>query len=190
MARGVSENFLKLARREERLGKRALVVAALLALPAGFLADLADAPGYGPTWMLFLGAIAAGLLGGLALTHRKLTHYEDDLRVQWNHWMRHAVNAQRLSDVEAKTHERDPWPPLLASAGTVALLVVNVLLFALLWIAHPLAGGAAALVILTDGLVLGALAASSALLARWSRDFVRSAEDLVERGELPIWGER
>lgn len=190
MARGVSENFLKLARREERLGRRAVVVAALVAFPAAFLAELADDPGYGPVWLLFLAFALLGVLAGMVWAQRRLAHYEDDLRLQWNHWMRHAVRAQRLAEVESRTHDRDPLPSATWSAATALLVLLNAALFALLWAAHPAGALLAWPVIGLDGLVLGAAAASSALLARWCRDFVRSAEEMVERGELAMWGER
>jgi hypothetical protein len=190
MARGVSENFLRIARREQRLGRRAALAALLLAPLAAFLADLADDPAYGPVWGLFLGTLLGGLCLGLWLTQRRIAHYEDGLRLQWNHWMRHAANASRLTDVERKVQERDPPPALLAQAGALGLALLNALLFALLWVASPAAQPLAWLTIALDGLVLGALVTSSALLVRWAKDFVLAAEDLVQKGEVAMWGER
>jgi len=78
----------------------------------------------------------------------------------------------------------------VAEGAVFLLLALNVLLFALLWIAHPAAQPLAWLVILVDGLVLGALVTSSALLVKWARDFVVAAEDLVQKGEVAMWGDR
>lgn len=190
MARGVSENFLRIARREQRLGRRAAVAAALLAPAAAFLADLADDPAYGPVWGLFVVALIGGLGLGAWLAQRRLAHYEDGLRLQWNHWMRQASGASRMAEVERKVQERDGLPPFAAQAAALALVVANVLLFALLWTAHPAAQPLAWVTLAADGLVLGALVTGSALTVRWARDFVRAAEDLVAKGEVAMWGER
>jgi hypothetical protein len=190
MARGVSDNFLNVARREQRLGRRAALAAIALAPLAAFLADLADDPAYGPVWSAFLVAVALGLVAGYAWTRQRLARYEDDLRVRWNHWMRQAVDASRLSDVERRVHERDPVPGFLGNLATLLVAALNAVLFALLWIAHPAGPALAWPIVGLDGLLLGALVASSALLTRWARDFVRAAEELVQKGEVAIWGER
>lgn len=190
MARGVSSNFLDIARREQRLGRRAALAALALAPVAAFLAELADAPAYGPVWVLFLLACLAGLGLGYLGTQRRLARYEGDLRLRWNHWMLRARDVERLADVERRVHERDPLPAMVWSAATVAMVALNILLFALLWVEHPAAPPMAWLLLALDGLVLGALVTSSALLVRWARDFVRSAEALVRNGEVAMWGER
>lgn len=190
MARGVSQNFLDIARREQRLGQRAAILAVALAPVAAFLAELADVPGFGPVWTLFVVAVVLGLAAGYVLTQRRLARYEGDLKLRWNHWMQHAANAERVAEVERRVHERDPLPAGLGSWLAVALALLNVLLFALLWVAHPAAEPMAYALLGLDGLVLGALVTSSALLTRWARDFVRSAEDMVRHGELAMWGER
>lgn len=190
MARGVSQNFLDIARREERLGQRAALAALALAPVAAFLAELADTPAYGPVWALFLLAIALGLGAGYVLTQRRLARYEGDLKQRWNHWMTQARDAERLADVERHVHGRDPVPAVLWSAVTVVLVGLNIMLFALLWVEHPSAGPLSWLILGLDGLVLGMLVTSSALLARWARDFVRTAEQLVRNGEVAMWGER
>jgi hypothetical protein len=190
MARGISENFLRVARREQRLATRSALLAAALAFPAAFLAELADEPGYGPIWGLFLMACVAGLALGMVLARRRVEHYEADLRVQWNHWMRAATNAARISDIDRRSHDKDPLPQALPGGLALGLLALNLLLFALLWVGHPLALTLAMLVILADGLLLGAMAAASALLGRWAREFVRTAEDMVQKGEVAMWGER
>jgi hypothetical protein len=190
MARGVSSNFLALARREHRLGQRVALAALALALPAAFLAELADQPGYGPIWLLFLAALALGLLGGWAWGKRRREQVEGDLKLRWNHWMWAAMDAGTLADVERRVHDRDPLPPWLGSVAAVLLVGLNVALFALLWVEHAAAQPLAWVLLAVDGLVLGALATSSLLMARWADDFAGAAEDMVKRGELPIWGER
>jgi hypothetical protein len=190
MARGISTNFLNLARREQRLAVRTAVAAAALALPAAFLADLADIPGYGPVWVLFVLTCGAGLVVGAALARGRVAHYEADLQLQWNHYMRGAVNAGRIADVDRKVHEKDPLPPVLSDAAAVVLASLNVLVFVLLWVEHPLASPLSWAVVAVDGLALGTLVTSSALMGRWARSFVRTAEDLVQKGEIPVWGER
>src|SRR5919109_532499 len=106
MARGVSSNFLAIARREERLGKRAALLAVALAPLAGFLAELADVPGFGPVWTVFLMAVVLGLVVGWVWGARKVERYEGELRLRWNHWMRFAVNAHRLDEIERRVQER------------------------------------------------------------------------------------
>jgi len=190
MVRGVSQNFLDIARREQRLARRTALTAALVAPLAGFLSDLADPGAYGPFWMLFVGAVVVGLAAGFLWTRRRLTRLQDDLLLQWNHWMRGAVGASSIAQVERKVHDLDPPPAWLGGAFAAGLLLLNVLLFALLWadlaIADPLALG----VVLIDGVALGGLVASSGLVSRWARNFERSAQDLVRDGELTMWGER
>jgi len=190
MARGVSTNFLELARREQRLGQRAAIAALILAPIGAFFADLSDDPGYGPMWAWFVVTCVLGLALGIVLTHRRLGRYEDGLRVKWNHWMRQAITAHRIADVERMVGERDPPPPYLAEAGVGLLLALNAILFALLWVANPGAQSLAVLVVAADGLVLGVLITTSAMLTRWARDFVQAAEELMQHGEVPVWGER
>lgn len=190
MARGVSQNFLDIAKREQRLGQRAALAAIALMPVAALLAELADEPAYGPVWAWFLAATLLGLGAGYLLARRRIARYEHGLHVQWNHWMRHAVDATRLSEVERRVHERDPPAPMLASALTVGLPGLNIALFALLWVENPVAPTLAWSLVAMDGIVLGALLATSALLTRWAREFVGSVEDLLRKGELPIWGER
>ncbi|MCA1814684.1 MAG: hypothetical protein LC624_12190, partial [Halobacteriales archaeon] len=72
MARGVSTNFLELARREQRLGQRAALLALVLAPVGAFFADLADDPGYGPMWLLFVVMCLLGLALGVVLAQRRL----------------------------------------------------------------------------------------------------------------------
>lgn len=190
MVRGVSRNFLNIAQREQRVGRRTAFLAVGLAPLAAFLGELSDAPGYGPVWSLFVIAVLAGLGAGWVLTRRRLHHYEGDLQVQWNHWMRFSTSSARLADIDRRVHERDPSPAFLGTGLAVALLGVNVALFALLWIEHPAAAVLSWIVMAADGLVLGALITSSALLTRWAKDLARSAEELVQTGEVPLWGER
>lgn len=190
MARGVSDNFLQIARREQRLGRRAALAAVLLAPLAGFLAELADTPGYGPVWVWFVVAVLGGLALGLVLARRRLEDYEADLRLRWNHWMHAAVDAHRLGDVARRVREQDPLPSILGALAAAGLFGLNLLLFALLWVEVPWAPTLAWLVVGLDGVVLGGLVTTSALVLRWSREFVRSAESMVQQGELAIWGER
>lgn len=190
MARGVSSNFLEIARREQRLGRRAALLAIALAPAAAFLAELADVPAYGPLWAFFLLTLLAGLGAGFVLTRHRLARWEGDLQLRWNHWMRQAASAERLADVHRRVNDADPWPTALPSALAAGLLALNALLFALLWVEHPSAGALSWFILAVDGLVLGALVTSSALLIRWARDFVASAEALVRDGEVAMWGER
>lgn len=190
MPHGVSENFLSVARREERLGRRAALAAVALAPAAAFLAELADEPAYGPVWGLFVASALLGLVLGALLARRRLARYEDALRLRWDHWMRGSVGAWRLGEVARRAAGHDPPLPLLPGASALGLAALNLALFALLWAEHPAAPAIAGPLVALDGLLLGGLAATSALTARWAKEFLRAAEELVRRGEVPMWGER
>ncbi|GEM_PF-4482007 len=188
MPRGVTDQFLSLLKRERKAHARTLVLMALFAVPAYFMAELTDQPLLG--WIVWMGAGALLLGGGLgALVGRFETRrHEASLREGWNAWMRMSLTAGRLSDVERAVRQKGPAMRVEAIAWT-ALLVANAVLFGALWADQPWALPFGAGVTVANGIVLGALAGRAAWTFRWVSTFSRALDSLIAEGQVGLWGE-
>lgn len=182
---GVASHFVHLLGADQRAsGRRAvvmLVVLLALAVPAYFLY---------PWQGLLVHAVAAlvGLLAGQLFSRRRVAAYEGSLRGTWKSWMRHSVAAESVPElyrrVMGKGHRNAPW---LAAAGLTILWVLEVALLLLAFQktdASPLAFPVIAL----NGLLPAFLLVHYAHLRSWMRGFAESVTDLVDSGEIGVWG--
>lgn len=187
---GLSEGFLRVAEHEER--RSFVVLAGLLVagLLAGFLAELADAPAFGAVLQGFGIAVVAGAASGALAGVVRFHRYEASLRLHWRHWMRAADGRLRLADVARRVDERSSASPFVLALAMAAIVLLNALVFALLWLESPLASGLAQLTLAMDGLLIGALTALALLTARWCRELRLAADELLHEGAVPIWGEK
>lgn len=158
-----------------------LAVTLLLAIPAYLLYP----------WLgLLVHVIAAlvGLLVGQLFTRRRVDAYESSLRGTWKSWMRYSVAAESVPElyrrVQGKGTRNLPW---IFAAGLTLLWALEVALLLLafqdsdpsVW-AFP--------VVALNGLVPAFLLVHYARLRSWIRGFADSVTDLVDSGEIGVWG--
>lgn len=190
MPQGVTHNFLTILDRELRVHGLHLAVALPLLGAAGFLAELADAPPWGPlverTVVLAVLAFVLGLAASWWLTRRT----QESIRERWRKWMQWSQTSQRLPDVETRVEGRRRWfaPPVQGVAWGVAI-VLNALVFAALWSGWSGAGAFAELVLLVDAVGLGAVAAYATWRLQWTWRFRRALREMVDEGTVGVWGE-
>lgn len=190
MARGVTDQFLRIVQREQHRAILTFFVAIALVAPALFLADLADEPKLGSVAQAFLGALVLAFLGGLLVSWRHFQAINKGLKTHWTTWMRFSTSSASLEDVERKVHGKAPATSTLRAAGLAVLILANGAAFALLWAEVPSAPLFTTLAVVLDGITLGITAAGSLWLLGWCSLFRRAVAELVEEGQMGIWGER
>lgn len=191
MPHGVTVNFLELLEDERGRRRRLLLALPLLAGAVLFLAELADLPPWGPKVQGTAAALVVGFLVGLAWAWHRGRRREESIRARWDKWMQWSLSTTDLGELEARVEEpRFLVPRHLEGALWGVGALANVLLFVGLWYAWPFIDAAAWIVLLLDGLTLGALAATSAWDTRWTRRLRRALDELIQEGEVGVWGER
>jgi hypothetical protein len=182
---GVASHFVQLLESDVRIGGRRagilLAVTLLLAIPAYLIY---------PWQGLLVHAVAAlvGLLAGQVFSRRRVRSYEASLRGTWKTWMRFSVAAESVPElyrrVNGQAHRNRPW---LAAAGLTLLWAVEVGLLALAFQDSDPSAWAFPVIAL-NGLVPGFLFVHYAHVRGWTRQFTASVRDLVDSGEIGVWG--
>lgn len=188
MPHGVSDQFLRILQNERKGSTRAIWVALALLPLAYFMAELTDEPLAGAVVWLALAALLAGLAGGLLWARHRTARYNESLRQQWNAWMRMSLSCSRIDEVSRHVHQtRDARG--LVNAGWALLVVLNAVLFAVLWfeVAWALAFGG--VVAALNGVVLGGMAGHAVWNLRWTGQFSKALDELIHDGQLGMWGE-
>lgn len=182
---GVAAHFVQMLDADVRLGGRRagvlLAVTVLLAVPAYLIY---------PWQGLLVHVVAAlvGLLAGNLYSRRKVKAYEASLRGTWKAWMRYSLAAESLPElhrrVQGKTIRNLPW---LGAAALTVLWALEVGLLALAFsdtdptaLAFP--------VLALNGALPAFLFIHYAHLRGWTRQFAASVTDLVDSGEIGVWG--
>jgi len=190
MARGVTDQFLRIVHREQRNAILTLFAAVALVAPALFLADLADAPKLGSVAITFLAALALSFAGGLLYSWRHFRAVNHGLKTHWTTWMRFSTTSGSLDDVERKVKGKAPASGSLKGFALALLVLANGAAFALLWAEAAIGPAFTLLAVVLDGVTLGLTAAGSLWLLGWCSLFRRAVQELVEEGQMGIWGER
>lgn len=158
-----------------------LVVAVLLAAPAYFLMPWEGLAAHGL-------AVLAGLLGGHIWSRRRVALYEASLRGTWKSWMRWSVASESVPETYRRVIGRSVRNvPYWMAAGLTTLWVLEVGLLVLAfqdtqapWVALP--------VIALNGILPGVLITHYAQMRRWLHEFADSVSDMVQTGEIGVWG--
>ena len=188
MPRGVSDQFLRILKNEKKGALRACIAAGALAPVAYFMAELTDQPLYGGVVLLaFLFLVAGAALGVLYARHRT-AQYNESLRLSWNAWMRMSLSCNRVDEVARHVAQKRDARALW-NAGWALLLVLNAVLFAVLWFEVAWATAYGAIVTATNGLVLGGLAGHAVWHWRWTNQFAKALDELIADGQVGLWGE-
>ena len=158
-----------------------LLLTLVLAVPAYFLY---------PWQGLLVHGVAAllGFLVGQLWTRRRVKAYEASLRGTWKSWMRHSVAAESVPElyrrVQGKAVRNRPW---IAAATLTFLWAIEVGLLALAFQDNDPTAWAFP-VIAFNALVPAFLCVHYAKVRSWTRDFSASVTDLVNSGEIGVWG--
>lgn len=182
---GVASHFVQLLDADVRLsGRRAvilLLVTLLFAVPAYLIYPWQGALVYGI-------AVLVGLLAGQLFTRRRVRAYEASLRGTWKAWMRFSVAAESVPElylrVRGKSARNRPW---VAAACLTILWALEVGLLVLAF-QEETPGVLAFPVIALNGLTLAFFMVHYARLRSWMRGFASSVSDLVDAGEIGVWG--
>lgn len=186
MPPGVASHFLHILAGDQRSARGKVFLAAVLALAWAVLAWLLGG------WWGVLAHAAAALVGvglGILVARATVRRYEASIRGTWTQWMRFAVAAETVPEIHRKVRGRQGRNlPILYA--TVLLLVVG--LEAILLVVALLNGGRSLAlawpVISLDGLLLGGLLGYFAHAARWYGTFRATVAEMVDSGEIGVWG--
>jgi hypothetical protein len=192
MPGGVAHSFLTILDREVRAKALRLLAVPALAAAAVFLAELSDAPPWGPNVDLAFASLAVGAVLGLAVSWWRYRRREESLRQRWRKWMQWSQSAARLGEVEARVEEgRLPKPGgTLRAALWAGAVLVNGAAFTGLWYGWPGVDAPVGVVVFADGLVVGLLAGDAAWGLQWAYRLRRTVREMIDEGELGVWGER
>jgi len=157
------------------------VLAVLLFAPAWFITS---------PWGLAVhaGALLVGAGGGLLLARARSRKFEASIRDGWSNWMRFAVACESVADI----HRR------IGGGGTQNRAALHAIFLTILWSAEvaflALAFGGESSLLLGSpaiallGMVTGGMLAAALQYQLWLRGLEQSVGELVDSGELGVWG--
>lgn len=185
MPRGVGKDFMDLLQGCQSTERTRVIVLFVVGLLLG-----------GPAFFLWqplgvvvhYGALLVGLSLGYLVGMRTSRRYEDSLRGTWNQWMRLAPACETVQELARKVRGgsgvgRTAWIAAFLTLLWAAELGLLVLAF--------MGTGAMAFslpVIVANGLLVGLIAGYHIRLLSWTRAFRRSLDDMVQAGEIGVWG--
>ncbi|HUR25046.1 MAG TPA: hypothetical protein VM327_03410 [Candidatus Thermoplasmatota archaeon] len=184
---GVASHFVHLLDADQRTCRRRAVVMGIVTLLLAVLAHILYPDNFLGLLVHAL-AVLVGLLAGQLFTRRRVTAYEASLRGTWKSWMRFSVAAESVPElyrrVQGKGIRNLPW---LAAAGLTLLWVLEVALLLLAFQDTDPSAWAFPSIAL-NGLLPAFLLVHYARLGSWMRGFAASVSDLVDSGEIGVWG--
>lgn len=187
MPSGVASHFLDILGADRRACRTRAVVGGVLGVVFLGLAHLLM-PLVGMA--VHAGAYLVGALLGVLAGRMRVRKYEASIRGTWTQWMRYAPAAESVAELHRKVHGRSGrnLPYLYAAVlfvfwGVEATLVV----LALLRDAGPTAVLSVP-AIAFNGLLAGVILGHGLTLARWIATFRASVTEMVESGEINVWG--
>jgi hypothetical protein len=187
VATGVASQFLDILQADARAARKSVAVFATLSLllfvPAAFL---------WPVWpgiAVHAGALVVGLGAGLLVGRAMMQRYEASIRGTWTQWMRYAVAAESVPEIHRKVRGR--------RGRNLPYLYAGLLTFvwgaeaALLVLAFASGEGEVALAVpfvAANGLLAAGVLGYNWVVKSWCSSFRRSVSDLVDSGEIGLWG--
>lgn len=188
MPNGVNDQFLRILKNEKKGSIRAIILAIGLLPLAYFMAELTDQAFLGMIVWLAIGALVVGVGLGLLWGHHQTKRYNESLKQSWNAWMRMSSSCARIDEV-ARHVQNKQRSVSLRGAATALLIILNGVLFALLWFEAPFDLEFGAIVTGMNGLVLGFLAGHAVWNWRWTAQFSKALDELISDGAVGLWGE-
>ena len=184
---GVSSHFVDLLAKDERSARSRVLLAVLVALglavPAYFLY-----PWQGV--VVHFGAAVMGLLLGHALVGRRVRAYESSLRESWAAWMRLAPGSETVREVHRRVLEKTVHIQPYAQAAVLTILWALELVLLMVALGNETSAVLALPVLGLNGILAGALLSYYVRLRSWTREFRESVSEMVDAGEIGVWGVR
>lgn len=182
---GVGSQFLEMLGSDQRSAlKRALVAAAFaaaLAVPAYALAPWEGL-------VVHAGGAVLGLVGGHLAASGRARAFEASLKGSWSQWMRYAVSCESVAEVHRKVRGRSGRNLAYLLAATLTLLWgLEVALLAVAF-QDETSLALAVPVLLANGAAAGALVGYNLRMKTWTRTLRASVSEMVDAGELGVWG--
>lgn len=190
---GVSKDFLDLAKQGQRRALIGLAPLLLAGLAGGLVAELLDVGRMGGFVLLYIGALAGGLLAGSIAGWSQTQSWGESLKNGWSAWMHAAVGAGSMGEVAHRTGATRIPAAALVSAALAAL---NAACLIAAWFQLPALDltdpfGAFAIVTVTlTGLTVGMRGPVILLEGWWCREVEQQTLQLVEEGRVGVWGIR
>lgn len=187
MARGVSKDFIDLLFDDALSARRRIIVSAIVLAVLAALGTVMWLP-----WGLAVHVAAAGVGFGVGwlVAAKRVDTYEASLRSHWNEWMRLAPACDTVADVGRKVAGRRIANRAYTVAAILTLLWVAELIALALYFMDTSSVLLSAVVIGANGAVVGALLGHQIRLMTWTRTFARSLAEMMQDGELAVWGSR
>jgi membrane associated rhomboid family serine protease len=157
------------------------VLAVLLVAPAYYLLPWEGAAAH-------VGAVVVGAALGLVVARARAGRYEQSLRSTWTQWMRYSVASESIPEIYRRVGGKSSRN--LPYRFAIVLLVawaVEVLLLVLAF-RDETSAVMAVPAIAYNGLLAGGLLGYFIHRGRWTREFSASVRELVESGEIGLWG--
>jgi hypothetical protein len=182
---GVATHFLDVLAADQRSARARSAFAAVL------VAGMAV-----PAWFLFpwegvavhFAAAFVGVVAGVLFARSRTRRYEASIRTTWTQWMRFAVSAESVAEVHRKVRGRPGRNlPYIYAAVLFGVWGLEVGLLVLAFLEDAPAELAAPVIAL-NGLLAGFLLGHFLVTARWFAGFRRSVSELVDSGEIGMWG--
>ncbi len=186
MPRGVGKDFMQLLEGEQRSTRaRAitlLIVGVLLFIPAFLIwPPYAGVGVHAAAWVVGIGI-------GLILGARQATRYEDSLRGSWNRWMDLAPACDTIPELARKVRgARQTFQVAWIAAGLTLLWSMELLLVVMAFIDYNNGWFSLPILIINGGLA-GLVAGQHVRLLSWTRSFHKSLQEMVQDGEVGVWG--
>lgn len=186
MPAGVASHFLQILADDQRAARGRVTLLAVLALalvvPAWFLAAALGL-------IVHFAAAFVGIVVGVLLARSTTQRYERSIRGTWTQWMRYAVAAETVAEVHRKVRGKQGRNlPILYAAVLTIVWGLEVALLVLAFASSTPAPELATPVVALNGLLAGGLLGSNAYLRRWFGTFRASVSELVDSGEIGMWG--
>ena len=186
VAAGVASQFLEILAGDQRAARQRLgvlaVVAVLLFIPAWLL--------WNP-WGLAVHAVAllAGAGLGAYIGRNLVVRYEASIRGTWTQWMRFAVAAESVAEVHRKVRgRRGRNLPYLYAGLLTFIWGAEAALLVLAFASGSPGSALAAPFLVATGLLTGGILGHNFVLRSWYGSFRRSVSELVDSGEIGLWG--
>jgi hypothetical protein len=185
---GVATRFLDIVAGDHRASRKRAVLAIVIGLALGV-------PAYFLGHWVGVGVHAATILAGAGLgvlaARRRSRVYESSMRHTWTQWMRFAVVGESVQEIHRKVRGGSGRNlPVLYAAVLLLLFAAEGTLLVVALLQQPDRDFSAVAVpfVAANGLLMGFLAGHAATMASWYRGLSQSVGELLESGEVGLWG--
>jgi peptidoglycan/LPS O-acetylase OafA/YrhL len=186
---GVGSHFLQILSADQRFARRRLIVSSALAVVL-FGAAYWILPWEGLAF--HAGGLLFGVMAGYLIARTRSRDWETSVRQSWGEWMKLSVGCESVPDIHRRVEGRSLRNRAHLHAGALtALWALELILLALAFHETPDATAQALWsvpVLVANGLLMGGMAAYFAKLGRWTADFQKGISELVDSGEIGVWG--